>query len=294
MSILFGLITLFLSILIPTLVLVFTDFQIMGFSLVFIIPVGAIAIGYLCGLGYFKGLVKSNIYITKKHFLIGLMIALLCIFGLKYAEYALTYVDPTTGDITYSFIGEDHISNYEMEGYGPLTFINYTKLIIESTPISFSYKARSLGEISNPTVSWIFAIIDYLGVIAGCLYVGISEKSRPYCQNCQLYNKKLPFIKIPRADGAKFFEDLSACYASANVEQEVLALLEQVKSNTLSKRDEHFLGTLIYCDSCNTASMSFELFELNSKKQLVANSNFKHSIEIEQGLSHRIIHEMSA
>lgn len=294
MSILFGFITLLLSILIPTLVLVFTDFQIMGFSLFFVIPVGSIAIGYLCGFGYYKGLVKSNVYISKQHLLIGLLIALLCIGGLKYAEYALTYVDPNTGDIAYSLGGVDHISNYEVDGYGPLTFINYTRLIIESTPISFSYKARAIGEVSNPTVSWVFAIIDFIGVIAGCLFVGLSQRSIPYCHDCQLYMKKKKFIKIPSADGQKFFEALNGCLESEGPSAAINALLDEYQSTTVGKRDEHFLGILTHCANCRKATLSFELYQLNSKKQLTQNDSFKYSIEVDETVSEKIINQLPA
>jgi hypothetical protein len=294
MSILFGIISLFLSILVPTLVLTFTDFQIMGFSLFFVIPVGAIAIGYIAGFGYYKGLVKSNIYVSKKHIVVGLFIALICIFGLKYAEYSITYLDPITGGITYALTGVDHISNYEIDGYGKLNFINYTRLIIESTPISFSYRARSMGEISNPTVSWVFAFIDFLGVIAGCLYVGISKRTLPYCHSCQLYNKELKLIKIPTEDGENFFEELNACFASEEVGTSIISLLDKHQLNTLPKNAEHYQGILVYCENCKAATLRFELYKLNSKKQLVINSSFELDIKVDSSVLDRIIDQIPA
>ena len=190
MSIILGILSLIISIVLPIFILILTDFPAIHFSLLFIIPVGALIIGFICGFGYYKGLHKSNKFISGKHYLIGLILSLICIFGIKYIGYMFTCIDPQTYDIVYTLDG-DHISNYEIDGYGQLDFLTYTKYMIENTPISFSYKARSLGDVSNPIMGWVFTMIDFLGVIAGCLFAGYYIKDEnPYCHSCNLYKKK--------------------------------------------------------------------------------------------------------
>jgi hypothetical protein len=293
MSILFGTLSLFLSIFLPVLILFITGFQIMSFSLFFIIPVGALAIGYLCGYGYFKGLVKSNTYILRKHFLIGIILSFVCIIGIKYATYSLTCLDPETYDIVYSLDG-DHVSNYEVDGYGQMNFLNYTIFMIETTPISFSYKAQSIGEVSNPIASWIFALIDFLGVSLGAMVAGSNQKDNPYCHRCQLYKKKKDIIKVPKAEGTRFFEELENSVAKADMGESTKALISNFNIDQSLEKEEHFLGKLIYCESCHKASLDFEYHQFNSKKKLEKNPDYKHTVDVNYSIIDSPINKLYA
>ncbi|WP_053955728.1 hypothetical protein [Inediibacterium massiliense] len=276
MSIFLGLLSLIVSILLPVLILFFTGFEALHFSIFFVIPIGALFTGYICGYGYYKGLFKSNVFITGKHFLIGFVLSLICILGIEYTSYMITCINPENMEIVYTLDG-DHVSNYYSDDYGQFDFFTYKKYMIENTPISFSYKARSIGDISNPIVGWVFAMIDALGVIVGCLFAGFFQKDHPYCHTCKLYKKEKEIFNFSKGDGLVFFEDLES-HLSQNLS--INTLLNSFTLDEHLEKEEHFLCTLIYCDLCKTASLKFELHELNSKNKLEVNTDFTYLIDV--------------
>lgn len=279
MSIFFGVVSLILSILIPVMITIFMNFEVIHFSVFFIIPIGGAAIGYVCGYGYFKGLVKSNTLITGKHYLISIILSLICIFGITYTTYRLTCMDKENEQIIYSLDG-DHISNYYVDGYGQMTFLNYNKYMIESTPISFSYKHRSLGEVSNTTACWIFAIIDYLGVLIGCLLVCSSQQDKPYCHTCKLYKKEKKLFRLPKDKGDKFFEELENSASKVDTNESIESIIDKFKTDEAGKNEEHYLCKVIYCENCQSASLSFKLYELK-KNKLEENSKFDYAVDVD-------------
>ncbi|WP_129599727.1 hypothetical protein [Anaerophilus nitritogenes] len=279
MSIFLGLLSLIVSILLPVLILFFTGFEALHFSIFFIIPIGALLIGYICGYGYYKGLFKSNVFITGRHYFIGFILSLICIFGIEYTSYMFTCINPQTMEIVYTLDG-DHVSNYYSEDYGQLDFFTYKKYMIENTPISFSYKARSIGDISNPTVGWVFAIIDTLGIIIGCLLAGKSQKNHPYCHTCKLYKKEKEILNFSKGDGLAFFEELESYSSQDTNDLSINTLLSPFTLDESLEKEEHFLCTLIYCNSCKKASLKFELYEFNSKNKLEINTDFNYLIDV--------------
>ncbi|GMQ58159.1 hypothetical protein AN1V17_25540 [Vallitalea sediminicola] len=279
MSIILGLLSLIVSIAIPVIITVVTDFQVIHFSLFFIVPVGAIAVGYVCGFGFFKGLFLSHKKITGVHFFIGFLMAIICLVAIKYTTYYLTCFDEQTQDIVFTLDG-DHISKYEIEGYGEMTFLNYNKYLIENTPISFSRRTRTVAEVSNPTFGWIIAIIDYLGIIAGCILAGSGVKGKyDYCDSCNKYKKSKKIFNIPKANGKAFFEELETLVKDMNMDI-FLDEIVQKHVNTGEKTDEYFECHLVYCESCRTAEFKFKLFERTSKNKIEENDNFNYSIKI--------------
>ncbi|MGB4659944.1 MAG: hypothetical protein WBI07_12235 [Mobilitalea sp.] len=280
MSILLGSFTLVLSILLPSAILYFTGFELLHFSLFFIIPVGAIAIGYICGYGYFKGLYLSNKYISKTQIIVGIIISFLCMLGIEFACYQFICVDPVTNELVYSFKG-DSISNYYMEGFGQLTFFNYIRFKIESTPISFSYKARAIGDVTNPVVCWIFYIVDFLGITLGVVIAALYQRGHEYCHTCNLYNKKIKLFSLSNSEGSECINRLNE-FMSDNNDGETLGsiLISYRKDNELHKQD-HYDCVMIYCDSCRTANINFKKYLLNSKKQIEEVTSFVYSLNID-------------
>lgn len=292
MSILFGLISLLLSILLPVLITFFTGFEVMRFSIFFIVPIGALIIGYICGYGYFKGLSKSNTFVSRRHFIIGLILSLICILGIKYATYMVTCVDPYTSEIVYTLDGA-HVSNYVMEGYGELDFLTYNQYMIETTPISFINKGHSLGEVSNPIVGWIFAIIDYLGVAVGCLFYGFVLRDQPYCHKCMLYKKEKEFFKLSKINGSEFFKKIEGSLSNIDMDESFNSLINEFKLDDSIENEEYYLCKIIYCEECKESLLSFSLYEFNSKKKLSENTEFNHVIDVKYDLVKEFLTEAS-
>jgi hypothetical protein len=289
MSILLGLLSLIASIAIPILIMVFTNYELISLGIFFVIPAGAIAIGYVCGFGLFKGLILSSKRITAKHFVIVMLMALISFASIKYITYSLTCINTETGKIEYSMDG-DHVGNYDVPGYGSMTFLNYSKLMIESTPISFSYKSRSMGEVDNPTVSWVFAIINFIGIFIGAVAAGIGFKDKhQYCESCNNYKKSKKIFKILKTDGQSFFEELEML---TNDVSDSTSLKQIVgKYGKVKLGNAFFEGTLIYCNNCRKSTLSVKLFEVSSTNKIHENDEFEYNVNLNFNIAREYIKE---
>lgn len=288
MAVIFGLLTFIIGVAIPVAITYFTGFEVIHFSLFFVVPVGALIVGYISGFGFFKGLVKSNTQITGKHYLIGFIISLLCVFSIEYLIYEMTCIDENTMELYYSFDGgSDHISNYDVPDYGIMTFANYKKFMIETTPISFSHRTREIGEIANPIVGWVFAIIDSLGITVGYLYNGLSQGSRAYCKNCRKYKDESDFTMIPIERGEDFFKLLEDASKSEIAFTELISRYDVTEVDP--KKDEHFKGIVVYCDDCRDASIKFELYKKDSDGDVSVSIDFDLELPVEYTVVKRYI-----
>ncbi len=60
-----------------------------------------------------------------------------------------------------------------------------------------------------------------------------------------------------------------------------------------SKKQEHYLCKIIYCEDCKDACLSFSLYEFDSKKNLKENSKFNYVIDVKYDLVKRFFTETS-
>lgn len=282
MSIILGLISLIAAIAIPIAATVYFNFEVIHFSMLFIVPVGALAIGVLAGFGYFKGLVIKNSKITGKHYLVALIIGIICLGAVKYGTYRLTCITPEY-EIEYTLDG-NHVSNYEIDGYGQLTFVNFNKYLIESTPISFSRRSREIGQVDNKTIQWALAIVDYLGVIIGCLAAGIfATGDCEYCDGCNKYMKKKTIFKVKKEDGQAFTSELNALIG----EDMPTITLKDLENKYAGKGREHLIASILHCDSCHKTFIELELFENVGSRKYTLNKDFEYKKEI----SHQLVRD---
>ncbi|ADU74891.1 MAG TPA: hypothetical protein DEF39_01280 [Hungateiclostridium thermocellum] len=77
LGLILGTITLILSVLLAVAIHSFTSFDVMSFSVFYIIPMGSICIGTIACLGYYLGLFASNKKVSPNLFMIGLLIPIL-------------------------------------------------------------------------------------------------------------------------------------------------------------------------------------------------------------------------
>lgn len=255
-----------LSIIITVAIVYFTSFDPVHFSLFFILPAGSLFIGALAGSGYFYGLKYSEKKINAIRIFIGIALSLLCLFSLEYTKYKMTCLDYNAGTIYYSFSSKDrlnHISNYSIDGYGDLTFLNFKKFDIENSSISFESKYhQDLGGVSDPKKLWFFAIIDFAGLSLGFLYFGILLRRIPYCSNCKRYKLQhtLAYMNTPLA---KFFiENVDSILQSKDSFNEFISVCRSTPVDSSSK---HIQGRLLYCNTCS--DMQFALIKFNYKSE---------------------------
>lgn len=279
MQFILGLISLIASVILAVAIQVFTDFDILHFGVFFIIPAGAIGIGYISTMGYFKGMEKSNAYLTPFRMVFAIVIAIISTVSIEYIVYLFTSVDPETYNTIYSLDKGVHISEFDVEGYGQMTFLNFKRYMIESTPMSFSLKRQEIFSVTSVKGLYILNSIDYLGVIIGAWFCGLTLKSKSYCHQCNTYRQIVPILNIPKVQGEIFIHELESVLSTED-DINISNFLNQYSYNQSVSKQEHYLCNVAYCLNCPTAILSIELHEYNSKKAVVKNENFEYEKEI--------------
>lgn len=283
MVILFALLSMLVGILVPVAILYFTGWDVINFSIMFIVPIGAILTGFVCGWGYFKGLVKAHKKITGKHYLIGAILAAICFTGILYAEYRLAHISPE-GYLEYSLDG-DHVSNYYQEGYGQMTFANYTKYNIETSTVTFSNHGKEMFSSNNKIMNYVYFLINILGMILGFISSGMSKADEPYCDTCKKYKKVVPVIDIPKADMAEAIAEIDRTAAAFDAGASLMACMKKYKLDDRLEEQAHIQGIIEYCEECQTAELRLCLHELDDKAKPVLVTSFSHVVKVDYNVA---------
>ena len=191
MFVAFGLVGAFIAAALVVAIHSFTSFDLSSFSLFFVVPVGAMVSGGLGTLGYYIGVLKTNVKITKAIKWTGIVMALICFILVQYGFYYTAYLDESM-DLNFKMQGE-HISLYAIgDSDEPINFFTFTQEMVNSRVISFSRRGRALFELEgDKVVNWIFSLIDFLGFLVGAFFARLMViGSKQYCKHSQLYMKQ--------------------------------------------------------------------------------------------------------
>ncbi len=159
-----GLITTTISLVIVTL-LAGTDFNVIGWYWLFVIPLGAILVGLASGTGYYFASKWTNSKI------VGVFVWLILLISIT--AYVISH-----------FISYRMFVNTE-----EFTFIQYIQAYAEG--LSFE-KSGSNGEYGDPLgkLGYFFLLLEGLGVSIGSIYPVASLWTQAYCDRCNFYLKK--------------------------------------------------------------------------------------------------------
>lgn len=283
LSILFGLVSAFITAVICVVIHSFTRFDFSSFSIFFIIPIGSMTIGTIGCLGHYIYILKANIKTSKATRWVGIVIALICFVAVQYGFYRTAYLDENM-NLNYKMQG-DHISEYPMDDSNePMNFITYTKLMINLRTYSFSNKGRQLFEVEgNKIVNWIFFGIDVLGALVGAF---IAEAfvigSKKYCDNCSKYMTKQQLLKFSTSDKDRLL------YFKRIAEIEPREIIHLVKGD-VAVTGEYYDVSLEHCESCNAGYLHLDYMELDSKNKPKVNEEKSIEIPIDSSITQSII-----
>lgn len=217
-----GLITTAITLFIIYLLDVHTELNPMGWYLWFIVPVGAIAVGWCAGSGY--GLASWLTGVKIRRGLIGQVILLQII-----AYFLAQYIAFRQQGFTYGFW--EHYDRYTRE-------------------ITFKLNNHGQSTTTSPLGVWGYGVraLEVLGFALGGIIAPAILQSKPYCESCQVYMKSrtlglLPAGVVPRKvkksdlDGMKRYEaEQTACA------EEGAKLLEETRLLALKDDPAEFLG----------------------------------------------------
>jgi hypothetical protein len=105
--------------------------------LFFIVPIGAIIIGAIAGMGYPSAIESYNKKRSKVNTYTVITLAVVTFVLLQFMYYKMKYL---TADMSMNFHFEgEHISKFVVSDTNqPMTFINFLQLKIETSTISFT------------------------------------------------------------------------------------------------------------------------------------------------------------
>lgn len=222
-------------------------FDVLGFNLFFVIPVGAVFSGYLMFSKFGSTLFKKNIKPKKSGLLIFILTVTL-FFGIQYGQYRMSYLEDS--GLNYQFHG-GHISEFINPDTGEgFTFLSFLTFNVNNSSINFSRRAHSLLELEgNKLLNWVFYLISFLGFWAG---VGGgangSVVNKQYCSSCKKYmtNKD---ISVTDNVQTAVINDIRQ---KINNSESIVTHVSQHPATTVPKSDRYFIYKLHHCDSCKS------------------------------------------
>ncbi len=274
LGVILGAISLILSVLLAVAIHSFTSFDIMSFSIFYVIPLGSIIIGTIACLGYYWGLFITNKKINFSLLIIGLLIPIIAYIGVQYGYYTTAYLDENMS-LNYKMEGE-HISNYAIgDSDEPLDFISFTKLMVDSRVISFYNRKRAIGDVEgNAILNWTFFIIDGLGAIFGSIVaLGLVKRNTKYCDDCKRYMKNKSILKFLATDLDRTIRFQDIDNLSPDKIKELFLPMEVGKN-------EHYEIIVHWCEMCDKGYLEMKYMEKNSKGEMTENDKRSKEFEI--------------
>jgi hypothetical protein len=201
------------------------NFNIMGFYLYYILPVGAIVVGIAAGSGFGFGSWKTGVRISR---------------GLLWTVVALLVAAYVTAQyIEYSYLKD----SFGIE-VGFLEFFDYATR-------QFSFREER-GGMGDPLGAWgyAFRLLELGGFVLGGLVVPLTLRSKSYCDRCQVYMRSRQLLLLPAGAAPRKLKkkDLEgqAAYAQETEQayNEGMLALEHLQQHAESGRSTEFMKIL--------------------------------------------------
>lgn len=182
---LFGPFGMLLSVVIALGILSLTDFELYSYSILFVFPLGAFALGILATSIYTWRIVSRGYKPTRRNYVVSLIMALITFFLIQYGEYRTTYVTEEN-TINHQFKGEP-VSSYTDEKENVLTFPKYIAFKLDTGESSFVHRGGEVIEMDSSSGSnWFNWILSLVGFLLGSLFPGwYSQQGTLHCTACK-------------------------------------------------------------------------------------------------------------
>jgi hypothetical protein len=218
MVVLGGLVTTAIALALVALVGYATDgeFNLMGFFIWYIVPLSAIGVGFVGGIGYsivswLRGIRVAGVLLAAV-----LLLMIVGYFGAHYAQYRV--LDPRWEDGSK---------------VGYWTYFDFETRMITFTDTDSSSRNKKEPE---PLGAWGYGVraVEVAGFSLGGLIPLLILRTRPFCEACQRYMKTQALCTIPAAPAVgkalrkKTADDVAAAMEQSTVAERAAATLEQI------------------------------------------------------------------
>lgn len=239
------------------------DGHIMGLYGDYVIPAGAMLVGFVASSGYGLASWLTGTKITAKLLCVILLLQFIAYFAAQYIEFRsqqLVHFDGT-----------------------PVGFFEYYDAVART----FAWKQHN-GQPGEPLGGWgyVFRILEVIGFVGGSLVAPAILFKVPYCQSCQRYMKtrelvtwgaSVPAKKIKKSDvagaeahraeqvqafdsGKQIWDGLKEAAATSETEGFRTKLAElQPKKKAAGKLPQRLTLKLIHCRHCFTGRLRLML-----------------------------------
>jgi hypothetical protein len=265
MPYLYGFISTAISVLLA-LTFIILDVSFHSISLLFIVPIGALAFGFIASYGYFKKKKEIGVIDWTDYIKVAL-IGLLAFFLVNYGEYALTYVSKE-GQLNHNFNGS-HISNFSYKGK-PIVFSEYIAFKLEGSEVSV--KPRRGGSFQNTGielgagVTTFKFVLQAFGFVGGSLFYSLFINSENIaCSSCRKsYLKEYKLFSSSRQD----YDVLAGKINSVIQNKDSKGMLNLVDEERLKDKDfsggikmSYYLGD---CKSCKDGFFIVKVYTIDN------------------------------
>lgn len=251
MYILFGILNSIIIIFLDYLLMAYVGISISSFGLLFIIPIGGLAEGALCSYLMFKTIKRRHVKVTKKHYIIAALLALVTFWGINYTDYASSYLK---GDVLNNKFQGEHIRHYMYNATETFTFGNYLKYKFETQEVRLRRMSNSVS-FGKGYNMFRFGI-TMLGFVLGSVGLGLSlMKGLVYCDKCSKYMQEKELYN----------------FQLSHLEEETRLLLEVLKDTKEkvqafltnerplpSYAESYIQVCLTYCPDCNDGLLVYK------------------------------------
>lgn len=230
------------------------DISILGFSLFFIVPVGAIGAGFFSALGFMIG---ARVLQSKPGISILFGVLILSIsawFLVKYLDYREAHVEGVPLSQVVSF-GE------------------YLHETIVSTEMVFRNHGREVGATGKVGLwGYPIALLEIIGLSLGGLAIYGILCSMPYCDGCQRFFASSPEQSVTVADQASLalLESSIRDLCQENHLHEVITLFQEFleEQKPLSNKKDPFRVKLQHwkCQGCEAERLEYQVERKNGQE----------------------------
>ena len=177
------------------------DFNIMGWYADYVLPVGAVLVGFVAASGYGLASWFSGAKITRKLLWAVLGFQFIAYFGAQYIEFNNMHLVHQDGS--------------------PVSFFEYYDFVARA----FAWKQHD-GGFGQPLGIWGYAFrgLEVLGFVGGSLIVPAMLWKAPYCQACQRYMSTRQLILWAASVPAKKIKKFDSVAIEAHQAQQQQAL----------------------------------------------------------------------
>lgn len=216
------------------------EFNIMGFYVNYLLPLGALAVGFVAGCGYGGAAAFTGFKLSRNMLIVIALIQVAAYFAAQFIEFR-----------QYELVFEDN-----GEAVGFWEYFHYLT-------ISWSWEGKN-GELGEPLGMWGYAFrsLEIAGFAVGGLILPGIQMSRPYCDTCRIYMKKRQLGRIRASVPVrKISKDDAAGLAAYEAEQqktmdEAGAELDRLKELAAAGNAEEFNAHLTKLDRLDSNNVS--------------------------------------